>query len=150
MTDRKKRSEALSTPVSPPEARVGAARYERLVSEGDRWVLRGSEEGPPAEPRLGDVERMDVDMAAQISEGPVIEIGLVRVEEGVPHVVRGKITAVFQQRIRETCGRNGIRKGWIGGVRRGKRGYGAVTDGRGGAGIGSGSPGDHRRTAQRP
>ena len=46
---------------------------------------------------------------------------LVRMEEGVPRVVRGKVTVAFQQRIREACGRNSVQSGWIGGVRRGKR-----------------------------
>ena len=46
---------------------------------------------------------------------------VVRVEAGMPRVERGKVTVGFQQRICEACDRNGVKYGWIGGIRRGKR-----------------------------
>jgi hypothetical protein len=46
---------------------------------------------------------------------------LVKIENGLPRTARGKVAAVFLQTIGEACQRNGVRRGWIGGVRTGKR-----------------------------
>ena len=45
---------------------------------------------------------------------------LVRIEDGKPHVLRGKVTPVFLGRVAEVCGQAGVRRGWVGGVPRGK------------------------------
>ena len=71
---------------SPP-GRSAAGRYgdgrcrRRCRAAAARWDRRAAAR-QPAQPRLGDVELADVDMAAQIGERPVVEIGLGRAEEG--------------------------------------------------------------------
>jgi hypothetical protein len=46
---------------------------------------------------------------------------VVRIEDGSPRLSQGKVAAVFQQRIADACRRNGVRDGWVGGVRKGRR-----------------------------
>jgi hypothetical protein len=46
---------------------------------------------------------------------------VVRIAQGQPKAVRGKVTAAFLEQIRETCEQNGVRSGTIRGLIRGKR-----------------------------
>lgn len=45
----------------------------------------------------------------------------IRVSNGEPRVHRGKVTRAFLELVAETCRDDGVRYGWIGGVRRGRR-----------------------------
>ena len=46
---------------------------------------------------------------------------VVRVTDGVPRLVRGKVTPAFLQEIGETCDRHGVRQGVVRGVANGSR-----------------------------
>src|SRR5262245_2668419 len=46
---------------------------------------------------------------------------VVRIQAGEARVSRGKITPAFVQHISEACARNGVARGWVGGVQRGRR-----------------------------
>jgi hypothetical protein len=45
---------------------------------------------------------------------------LVRIKYGEQHVARGKVTRAFLQQVAEVCGAAGVKRGWVGGVQRGK------------------------------
>ncbi|MDB5312485.1 MAG: hypothetical protein JWO38_6687 [Gemmataceae bacterium] len=45
----------------------------------------------------------------------------IRVTDGRPVVRRGVITAAFLEHVGEVCREYGVRSGWVGGVRRGRR-----------------------------
>jgi hypothetical protein len=45
----------------------------------------------------------------------------IRIEAGVPGVASGKVTAAFLLEIAEVCRQLGVRRGWVGGVRRGRK-----------------------------
>jgi hypothetical protein len=44
----------------------------------------------------------------------------VRIDAGQPRVTKGKVTAAFLDVIGETCQRNGVARGWVGGVAKGR------------------------------
>jgi Protein of unknown function (DUF3634) len=46
---------------------------------------------------------------------------VVRVHDGVPRVHRGLVTTAFLQELGRVCAEAGVSRGWIGGVRRGRR-----------------------------
>jgi len=46
---------------------------------------------------------------------------VVRISNGQPKAIRGKVTAAFLEQIRETCEQHGVRNGTIRGLIRGKR-----------------------------
>jgi hypothetical protein len=48
-------------------------------------------------------------------------VWVVKVQGGVTRVSRGKVTAAFVQQVEDACHRNGVRDGWVGGVRKGGR-----------------------------
>ncbi len=45
----------------------------------------------------------------------------IRINRGQPSVRKGKVTAAFLSRVAVVCRESGVRRGWIGGVRHGKR-----------------------------
>ncbi|OAI38641.1 hypothetical protein AYO40_06480 [Planctomycetaceae bacterium SCGC AG-212-D15] len=45
---------------------------------------------------------------------------VVQIDGGVLRVTKGKVTSAFLQVIEEACARNGVRRGWVGGVSRGR------------------------------
>lgn len=45
---------------------------------------------------------------------------LVRIEDGALRVTRGKVSAPCLLEMEDACARNGVRRGWIGGVARGR------------------------------
>jgi hypothetical protein len=45
----------------------------------------------------------------------------IRIERGVPRVASGKVTAAFLLEIAEVCRQLGVKRGWVGGVRRGRK-----------------------------
>jgi hypothetical protein len=45
----------------------------------------------------------------------------VRIEAGRARVTAGKVTPAFLQRVAEACARNGVARGWVGGVQRRRR-----------------------------
>lgn len=46
---------------------------------------------------------------------------IVRIADGHPKAIRGKVTASFLEQVRETCERHGVRNGMVRGLIRGKR-----------------------------
>jgi hypothetical protein len=46
---------------------------------------------------------------------------IVRLKAGSPRIVKGVLTAAFLDEVAGVCREAGIRRGWLGGVRRGKR-----------------------------
>ena len=46
---------------------------------------------------------------------------LVQVAQPLPRVLKGKVTAAFLAEVAEVCREAGIRRGWLGGIRKGKR-----------------------------
>ena len=46
---------------------------------------------------------------------------LVHVAQPLPRVLKGKVTAAFLAEFAEVCKDTGIRRGWLGGIRKGKR-----------------------------
>jgi hypothetical protein len=46
---------------------------------------------------------------------------IVRLKRSGPRVLKGKVTAAFLDEVADTCRETGIRRGWLGGIRRGKR-----------------------------
>jgi hypothetical protein len=46
---------------------------------------------------------------------------MVRIEEGVPRVAKGKVSPAFLAEISEVCAQAKVPRGWVGGLRRGKR-----------------------------
>jgi hypothetical protein len=46
---------------------------------------------------------------------------VVQIDDGSPRVARGKVTPTFLRTVQEVCGRAGVARGWVGGVRRGRR-----------------------------
>jgi hypothetical protein len=45
----------------------------------------------------------------------------IRIKGGKARVRRGKVTSTFLGRVAEACRTDGVARGWIGGVRRGRR-----------------------------
>jgi hypothetical protein len=45
---------------------------------------------------------------------------LIKIREGKPRIVKGKMTAAFAERITDVCQEFGIAHGWIGGIAQGK------------------------------
>lgn len=45
----------------------------------------------------------------------------IRINGGQPFLRKGKVTRVFLRRVEAVCQESGIARGWIGGVRRGRR-----------------------------
>jgi hypothetical protein len=39
----------------------------------------------------------------------------------MPRVIKGKVTAAFLHELAEVCQENGVRRGWLGGIRKGRR-----------------------------
>ncbi len=46
---------------------------------------------------------------------------IVRIKHGAPRMVKGKVTAAFLDEVMDICRESGIRRGWVGGLWRGKR-----------------------------
>jgi hypothetical protein len=46
---------------------------------------------------------------------------IVRLKRSGPRVIKGKVTAAFLQEVLEICDSAGVRRGWLAGLRRGKR-----------------------------
>jgi hypothetical protein len=46
---------------------------------------------------------------------------MIRIEDGVPRLETGKVTAAFLQEVGQVCPEQGVSEGWIGGVQRGQR-----------------------------
>jgi hypothetical protein len=46
---------------------------------------------------------------------------VVRIDHGQPCVTRGKVTPTFLREVGQACGDAEVRRGWVGGVRRGKQ-----------------------------
>jgi hypothetical protein len=46
---------------------------------------------------------------------------IVRMKHGKPRLLKGKLTAAFLEELAEVCRESGVRHGWLGGIRRGKR-----------------------------
>lgn len=46
---------------------------------------------------------------------------VVRIEDGLPRLSQGKVTAAFLQQIREVCAEYGVVSGWVGGILKGRR-----------------------------
>ena len=46
---------------------------------------------------------------------------IITIDGGVARTTRGKVTANFFRQVAEACRRNGVERGWVGGVRKGKR-----------------------------
>jgi hypothetical protein len=46
---------------------------------------------------------------------------ILRLRQGMPVVVKGKVTAAFLSEVAAVCSAEGMRGGWLGGMRRGKR-----------------------------
>ena len=45
----------------------------------------------------------------------------IRIQQGVPMVTHGKVTAAFLLEVAEVCRQLGVQRGWVGGVRRGRK-----------------------------
>jgi hypothetical protein len=46
---------------------------------------------------------------------------VLRVKRGYPRVVKGKVAGPFLEEVADICRAAGLQRGWVGGVRRGKR-----------------------------
>jgi uncharacterized protein DUF3634 len=46
---------------------------------------------------------------------------LIRVESGQPRLRKGWVTAAFLAQVAEACATGGVERGWVGGVRAGRR-----------------------------
>jgi hypothetical protein len=46
---------------------------------------------------------------------------IVRIKRGTPRVVKGKVAGPFLEEVSDVCRASGIQRGWVGGIRRGKR-----------------------------
>jgi hypothetical protein len=46
---------------------------------------------------------------------------VVRIDNGLPRVTRGKLTTAFLEALGRACSDTGVSHGWIGGVHRGRR-----------------------------
>lgn len=46
---------------------------------------------------------------------------LICIAGGVPRVTRGKVTSAFLQQVGEVCAEEGLSRGWVGGVPRGRQ-----------------------------
>jgi hypothetical protein len=46
---------------------------------------------------------------------------MVQLQDGVPRVTQGRVTTAFLQELRLACDECGVTRGWVGGLRRGKR-----------------------------
>jgi hypothetical protein len=46
---------------------------------------------------------------------------VVHIKQGELRVAKGKVTAAFLRLVGEVCGEFGVSRGWVGGVRRGRR-----------------------------
>jgi hypothetical protein len=46
---------------------------------------------------------------------------IVRLKRSGPRVIKGKVTAAFLDELLEICRSAGVNRGWLGGLRRGKR-----------------------------
>jgi hypothetical protein len=46
---------------------------------------------------------------------------VIRIAHGIPRPVRGKVTAAFLEQVREVCQQNGVKRGTVRGLIRGRR-----------------------------
>ncbi len=46
---------------------------------------------------------------------------IVRIKRGTPRVVKGKVAGPFLEEVADVCRAAGMQRGWVGGIRRGKR-----------------------------